>query len=217
MFERYTESARRTLFFARYEASEFGSMSIETEHILLGLVREGKGIVAHVLPPPIADASRDEIHRRVARREKIATSIEIPFSEQTKLVLQHAAREADDLRHGYIGPEHLLLGLMREDESVAGSVLLGQGLRLPAVRASILRVTGELAEPDRSQDDTWMLLNEEPVDRGTSPDDVEETIVMIKHLLDRLTDPVSSQESRKQLATGISRALDEIARAFRSR
>jgi ATP-dependent Clp protease ATP-binding subunit ClpC len=139
MFERYTERARRVLFFSRYEASQFGSLSIETEHVLLGLVREGKGIVRRVFDRAhvsLVDI-RPEVERRVRHAEKISTSIEIPFSAETKRVLQFAAEEADRLEHDYIGTEHLLLGLLREEKSLAGSILAARGLRLDDVRSSI--------------------------------------------------------------------------------
>lgn len=128
MFERYTESARRALFFARYQASQLGSLCIDTEHMLLGVIRESKGMAAAILMR--ADCSletlRKETEGRSVFREKVATSVEIPFSTETKRVLAHAAQEADRFRHSYIGSEHLLLGLIREEESVAGSFAVWQ-------------------------------------------------------------------------------------------
>ena len=108
MFERYTESARRSLFFARYEASQFGSASIETEHMLLGLLREG-GLTPVLASVPV-ERIRREVESRVAVREKLPTSMEIPFSEGTKRALGFGAEEADRLLHAHIGSEHLLLG-----------------------------------------------------------------------------------------------------------
>ena len=101
MFERYTERARRVLFFARYEASQLGSMSIETEHLLLGLIREGKGLTSRIFARSHLSLEniRKEIEGRTVFREKVSTSVEIPFSAETKRVLQFAAEEADRLLH----------------------------------------------------------------------------------------------------------------------
>src|ERR671919_4192 len=124
MFERYTERARRVLFFARYEASQLGSISIETEHLLLGLIREGKGLTSRIFARShlSLESIRKEIEGRTVFREKVSTSVEIPFSAETKRVLQFAAEEADRLLHNYIGTEHLLLGILREERSVAAIV-----------------------------------------------------------------------------------------------
>ena len=96
MFERYTERARRVLFFARYEASQLGSISIETEHLLLGLIREGKGLTSRIFQRShlSLETIRKEIEGRTVFQEKVSTSVEIPFSQETKRVLQHAAEEA---------------------------------------------------------------------------------------------------------------------------
>src|SRR3954449_1474652 len=108
MFERFTEQARRILFFARYEASQFGHLSIEPEHILLGVIREGKGAVigicnrAHL---SAADLRTDLEAHLVAAAEKVSTSVEIPFSAGSKRVLRFAADEADGLTHKHIGSE----------------------------------------------------------------------------------------------------------------
>ena len=139
MFERYTERARRVLFFARYEASQLGSISIETEHLLLGLIREGKGLTSRIFARSHLSLEniRKEIEGRTVFREKVSTSVEIPFSAETKRVLQYAAEEADRLLHNYIGTEHLLLGILREERSVAASILTEKGMRLNTVRPSI--------------------------------------------------------------------------------
>ena len=139
MFERYTESARRSLFFARYECSQLGSMQIDTEHVLLGIIREGVGLTGRLLARADVEpaALRDEICGEAAGAEKVATSVEIPFSESTKRVLRHAAEEADRLGHGYIGTEHMLLGLLREESSKAATTLTRHGVTLDAVRADV--------------------------------------------------------------------------------
>ncbi|HUF24099.1 MAG TPA: ATP-dependent Clp protease ATP-binding subunit [Vicinamibacterales bacterium] len=145
MFERYTERARRVLFFARYEASQLGSISIETEHLLLGLIREGKGLTSRIFQRShlSLETIRKEIEGRTVFREKVSTSVEIPFSQETKRVLQHAAEEAERLMHNYIGTEHLLLGILREEQSVAATILTEKGMRLASVREDIVQLLNE--------------------------------------------------------------------------
>jgi len=145
MFERYTERARRVLFFARYEASQLGSISIETEHLLLGLIREGKGLTSRIFARSHISIEniRKEIEGRTVFREKVSTSVEIPFSTETKRVLQCAAEEADRLLHNYIGTEHLLLGILHEERSVAASILSEKGMRLNTVREDIVQLLNE--------------------------------------------------------------------------
>jgi len=147
MFERYTERARRVLFFARYEASQLGSISIETEHLLLGLIREGKGLTSRIFSRShlSLESIRKEVESRAVYREKVSTSVEIPFSSETKRVLQYAAEEADRLLHNYIGTEHLLLGILREERSVAAIILMDKGMRLHQVREDIVQLLNEKA------------------------------------------------------------------------
>ena len=154
MFERYTERARRVLFFARYEASQIGSISIETEHLLLGLIREGKGLTSRIFARShlYLENIRKEIESRSVLREKISTSVEIPFSAETKRVLRHASEEADRLLHNHIGTEHLLLGILCEERSVAASILLEKGMRLNAVREDIVQLVNEKTMPAREKE-----------------------------------------------------------------
>jgi hypothetical protein len=155
MFERYTERARRVLFFARYEASNLGSLSIETEHLLLGLIREGKGLSSRIFARShlSLEAIRREIEGRTTFREKVSVSVEIPFSAEAKRVLGFAAEEADRLLHNYIGTEHLLLGILREERSVAASILLEKGMRLGRVRDDIVLLLNDKTVP---KDDSEM-------------------------------------------------------------
>ena len=151
MFERYTERARRVLFFARYEASQLGSISIETEHLLLGLIREGKGLTSQIFARSHLSLEdiRKEIEGRTVFREKVSTSVEIPFSTETKRLLQLAAEEADCLLHNHIGTEHLLLGILREERSVAAALLSEKGMRLNTVREDIVHLLNEKTTPTR--------------------------------------------------------------------
>jgi ATP-dependent Clp protease ATP-binding subunit ClpC len=145
MFERYTESARRALFFARYEVCQLGARKIETEHLLLGVSRAANGIVARVLENAdlSTEALRREIAGRTATRDRISVSVEIPFSESTKRTLQFAAEEADRLAHAYIGVEHLLLGILRENDAVAAPLLASHGVKLGDVRTAIETVLAD--------------------------------------------------------------------------
>ena len=154
MFERYTERARRVLFFARYEATQLGSTSIETEHLLLGLIREGKGLTSRIFARShlSLESIRKEIEGRTVFREKVSTSVEIPFSAETKRVLQFAAEEADRLLHTYIGTEHLLLGILREERSVAAGILYDKGMRLASVRDDIVQLLNEKTAPTRPKE-----------------------------------------------------------------
>ncbi len=154
MFERYTERARRVLFFARYEATQLGSTSIETEHLLLGLIREGKGLTSRIFARSHLSLEniRKEIEGRTVFREKVSTSVEIPFSAETKRVLQFAAEEADRLLHTYIGTEHLLLGILREERSVAAAILYDKGMRLASVREDIVQLLNEKTAPVRPKE-----------------------------------------------------------------
>ena len=147
MFERYTEAARRALFFARYEASRLGSISIEAEHLLLGLMREPKGVTGRVFAQANIprEGIRKEIESRTTFREKIATSIEIPFSDETKRILHRAAAEADRLLHTDINTEHLLLGILSEERTVAASILAKKGMRLDAVREDVVKARNQSA------------------------------------------------------------------------
>src|ERR1035438_1086649 len=109
MFERYTEKARRVIFFARYEASQFGSPYIETEHLLLGLLREDKALTNRFLRSHASvESIRKQIEGHTTIREKVSTSVDLPLSNECKRVLAYAAEEAERLSHKHIGTEHLL-------------------------------------------------------------------------------------------------------------
>jgi ATP-dependent Clp protease ATP-binding subunit ClpC len=154
MFERYTEKARRVIFFARYEASQFGAPAIEPEHLLLGLMREDKTLTGRFFPRAQVsiESIRKEIEGRTLLREKISTSVELPLAPETKHVLAFAHEESDRLQHRHIGTEHLLLGLLREERSMAAEILYERGLRLNAVRDEIARQSGADARTSQKKD-----------------------------------------------------------------
>ena len=145
MFERYTERARRALFLARYQATQLGSISMEPGHLLLGLIREPEGVMGLVFTRSglSLELIRKEIESRTIFHEKIATSVEIPFSAEFKRVLQYAAAEADRLQDNHIGTEHLLLGILREEKSVAASILVEKGLDLGTARERVAQARNE--------------------------------------------------------------------------
>ena len=151
MFERYTEKARRAIFFARYEASQFGSPYIETEHLLLGLLREDKALTNRFLR---SHASVESIRRQIEGcttiREKVSTSVDLPLSNECKRVLAYAAEEAERLSDKHIGTEHLFLGLLRESGCFAAAILREQGLTLEESREHVASISSdEISTPAR--------------------------------------------------------------------
>jgi Clp amino terminal domain, pathogenicity island component/NTF2 fold immunity protein len=138
MFERYTERARRVIFFGRQEASNFGSRMIETEHLLLGLLHEDSNLVARFQREAWAGASiREELKKRSATMENVPMSVDMPLSPECRRILAYAAEEAERLMHNHIGTEHLLLGMLREEKCVAAQILIERGLNLFAIRAEL--------------------------------------------------------------------------------
>jgi ATP-dependent Clp protease ATP-binding subunit ClpC len=158
MFEKFTEKAKRILFLARYEASQQGNKAIGTEHILLGLLKEGEETTRELFSR--ANVSMDllqaELERRGPAREKLSTSVEIPFSEETKKVLQYAEEEAERLMHPHIGTEHLLLGLLRLEDSVAGRMLIERGMRLFAVREDAVHIYKRRSRPKKKKETPFL-------------------------------------------------------------
>jgi len=159
MFERYTERARRALFFARYEASHLGSPAIGTEHLLLGLIREGRGPAAQLFGRcrVSTEALRREIEGRALRRDQISTSVEIPLAADCVQALSDASEEADRLLHDYVGTEHILLGILRQDRSLAARVLVDNGLDLSSARAHLSQLVGDRPAPSRSREPLPLL------------------------------------------------------------
>ncbi|MCX6630409.1 MAG: AAA family ATPase, partial [Candidatus Solibacter sp.] len=159
MFERYTEKARRVIFFARYEASQFGSPYIETEHLLLGLLREDKALANRFLRSHAAvESIRKQIEGHTTIREKVSTSVDLPLSHECKRVLAYGAEEAERLGHKHIGTEHLLLGLLREEKCFAAEILHERGLRLSTIREELARSQSEKVASARPKESS--LLSE---------------------------------------------------------
>ena len=175
MFERYTEKARRVIFFARYEASQFGSPYIETEHLLLGLLREDKQLANRFLRSHAAvDSIRKQIEGHTAVREKVSTSVDLPLSHECKRVLAYGAEEAERLSHKHIGTEHLLLGLLREEKCFAAEILHERGLRLSTIREELQRTQSEKASSNRPKESSLLAefsrdLTQSAMDNALDP------------------------------------------------
>jgi ATP-dependent Clp protease ATP-binding subunit ClpC len=138
MFERYTEKARRAIFFGRYEASQFGSPCIETEHTLLGVLREDKALTNQLLRSHGAvETVREQIEGHTVIREKLSTSVDLPLSNECKRILAYAAEEADHLSHKFIGTGHLFLGMLRERDCFASKLLNERGVSLEMAREQV--------------------------------------------------------------------------------
>jgi ATP-dependent Clp protease ATP-binding subunit ClpC len=148
MFEKFTDRARKVIHLARQEAERLGHEFIGTEHILLGLVKEGSGVAANVLENLNVDLEkvRVEVEKYVsASGETASPAATLPFTPKAKKVLEFAMEEARNLEHNYIGTEHLLLGLLRESEGMAAQVLLNLNVKLEDVRNEVMELLG--AEP----------------------------------------------------------------------
>ena len=144
MFDRFTDRARKVMGLARQEAQRFNHQYIGTEHILLGLIQEGSGVAANVLRNLDVDPDkiRQEVEKIVQDGPTMVSMGQLPFTPRAKKVLELASEEATNLRHNYIGTEHLLLGLIRENEGVAAQVLMNLGLKLEEVREEVLELLG---------------------------------------------------------------------------
>jgi len=158
MFEKFTEKAKRILFLARYEASQQGSKVIATEHLLLGLLKEGEETTRELFTRANVSMEllRAELERGGPSREKLSTSVEIPFSEETKKVLRYAEEEAERLMHPHIGTEHMLLGLLRLETAVAGRMLAERGMRLFAVREDTINLYKRRALPKKKKETPFL-------------------------------------------------------------
>ena len=141
MFERFTDGSRRVVVLAQEEARMLNHNYIGTEHILLGLLREGDGYAARALESLgiSLDAARQQVQEIIGRGQQ-APSVHIPFTPRAKKVLELSLRESLQLGHDYIGTEHILLGLLREGDGVAAQVLVRLGADLNRVRQQVIRL-----------------------------------------------------------------------------
>lgn len=149
MYEHFTDRARTVMKLASQEAKRFNHEYIGTDHLLLGLIREGGGVAAHVLKRLDLDLRtiRIEVEKFIQSGPDLVTMRRLPQTPRVKKVIEYSMEEARNLDHNYVGTEHILLGLLREQEAVAHHVLMNLGLNLDDVRKEILQL---LADPQTS-------------------------------------------------------------------
>jgi ATP-dependent Clp protease ATP-binding subunit ClpC len=154
MFERLTDRARKVMALANQEAQRFNHEYIGTEHILLGLVKEGSGVGPNVLKNLDIDLRkvRLEVEKLVKSGPEMVTMGKLPQTPRAKKVLEYAIEEARNLNHNYVGTEHLLLGLLREQDGVAAQVLMNLGVKLEEVREEVLNLLGAGVEAEESEE-----------------------------------------------------------------
>lgn len=145
MFERFTDRARTVMAMANKEAQRYDHPRIDTGHMLLGLIGEGTGVGAHVLKNLGVDLReiRLEVEKRLESGPEPITASKLPQTSEAKKVIEYAIYEARNLNHNYVGTEHLLLGLLRQEDSVAARVLVALGLELDDVRREVIDLLGE--------------------------------------------------------------------------
>ncbi|MFT5303632.1 MAG: ATP-dependent Clp protease ATP-binding subunit ClpC, partial [Mariniblastus sp.] len=144
MYERFTDRARKVMQLANQEAQRFNHEYIGTEHMLLGLVKEGTGVAANVLKNLDVDLRkiRLEVEKLVQSGPEMITMGKLPQTPRAKKVIEYSMEEARNLNHNFVGTEHILLGLLREQEGVAAQVLMNLGLKLEEVREEVLNLLG---------------------------------------------------------------------------
>jgi ketosteroid isomerase-like protein len=142
MFQRFTEKARRVIFYARYEAGQYGSSRIESEHLLLGLLREDKALLWHFMDKDgSAIDIRTEIEKRITRRECCSTTVEVPLAIDCQKILTLAVDESDRLGHPHVGTEHVLLGMLLVESSLASQILTKTGIKLQSLREQLAKAS----------------------------------------------------------------------------
>ncbi len=168
MYERFTDRARKVIQFASQEAQRFNHEYIGTEHVLLGLVAEGSGVAANVLRNLDVDLRkiRAEVEKIVQHGpggEQVVMG-RLPHTPRAKKVIQYAIEESRLLKHNYVGTEHLLLGLIREQEGIAAQVLMNLGLKLEDVREEVLNLLGHNMPAPADEADAAPVVSDAPAD-----------------------------------------------------
>jgi ATP-dependent Clp protease ATP-binding subunit ClpC len=187
MFERYTQTARRVIFSARYIAGRLGSPEIETEHLLLALLRDDKILARRFLGSPwAAEAVLRRIEESKPTRDKISGPIDLPLSSAGKRALVFAAEEADLLSNERICTEHLLLGLLREEKCFAAQILSERGVCLTTIREDLTRIPH-----DDSATETFVR------EQAPLPEDVAELQTRIRSIMTNIYDAISNNDLRK--------------------
>lgn len=194
-FERFTERARRVVVLAQEESRELKHGLIGTEHILLGLLREEEAVAARVLES--LDVSVERVRREVVRicgYGEIEMAGQIPFTPRAKKVLELALREALSLGHNFIGTEHVLLGLVRENEGIAARILSDLDVNGEKVRNEVIRMlNGPREAPGRPRRHQYLAVIE--------VDEVSEVDAEIKHLTDEIKDAIGTRPGRRASVT----------------
>jgi ATP-dependent Clp protease ATP-binding subunit ClpC len=201
VFERFTEPARRVLFFARYETSEAGHLSIQPEHLLIGLLRESHGPAGAILAEAgvrVADV-RADLAERMPSPAIVPPSVEIPFVEETKRVLLSAATIADALGHRHVGTEHLLLALLQQESTPAAELLRRHGLHFGPVRDRI----------ERTPPDTGGQRFRLP-----DADALVEHVVRIQQLVGQLVHAAGASPGLAELGMVIDQELEALKRGL---
>src|SRR5947209_8622978 len=170
MFERFTDRARKVMALANQEAQRLNHEYIGTEHILLGLVKEGSGVAANVLKNLDVDLRkvRLEVEKLVRPGPDMVTLGKLPQTPRAKKVLEYAIEEARNFDHDYVGTEHLLLGLLREQDGAGAQALLNLGLGLEEVREEVLNLLGQDMETDENRGETPEQGAEKPSGKNKS-------------------------------------------------
>jgi ATP-dependent Clp protease ATP-binding subunit ClpC len=149
MFDKFTDRARKVIALARQEAERLNNDYIGTEHVLMGLIKEGSGVAANILENMNIDPEKvlAEIEKVVQPGSNMVTMGQLPFTPRTKKMLEYSLEEMRNLGHNYIGTEHLLLGLIRENDSEAAQVMIAMGIELEKVRKEVLKILGADSDP----------------------------------------------------------------------
>jgi ATP-dependent Clp protease ATP-binding subunit ClpC len=154
MFERFTDRSRKVMALANQEAIRHGHPVIDTEHILLGLVKEGTGLSAKVLKPLMGGDLRNvwlEVEKLMPAKTQPIPLGKLPLSKEAEVAIMFAIDEAGSLPHNYVRTEHLLLGILRQADGVAGRTLTNLGVTIDTVRKAILELSREGTAPPISQ------------------------------------------------------------------
>jgi ATP-dependent Clp protease ATP-binding subunit ClpC len=187
MFERYAEIAKRVIVSSKHKASLVGSPDIDTEHLLLGLLATDKGLARRFLGSPwAAEALWEKIEQSRPIRKRIQGSVDLPLSNVSNRVLSHAAEEADRLSSKHISTEHLLLGLLREENCIAAEFLHEHGVRLASTREELMQIPHNYSA-------TEQFVRE----RGPLPEDVVELQTRIGFILRSAIDAVAQRDFAK--------------------
>jgi ATP-dependent Clp protease ATP-binding subunit ClpC len=171
MFDKFTDRARKVIALARQEAERLNNDYIGTEHVLMGLIKEGSGVAANILENLNIDPDKVlfEIEKVVQPGTNMVTMGQLPFTPRTKKMLEYSLEEMRNLGHNYIGTEHLLLGLIRENDSEAAQVMLSMGIELDKVRKEVLKILGAESDPvGVGPGDTTPPISQEPTTQGKS-------------------------------------------------